>query len=235
MLFVVARSCGPAERDSSCVAAAGSQSVEEGVGRLGFPARSERSMSRATRILDMIRHGKPEAADQLLPVIYDELRRLAAHKMSLQPPGQTLQATALVHEAFLRLVGGERQEWASCRHFFAAAAEAMRHILIERARRRLTQRRGGGAEHVDVDAIEIAAPVTDDVLLRLDSALEELEAVAPQPAQVVKLRFFTGARELDIAKWLGVSERTVQRQWNFAKAWLFDRIESMDAPDPRAR
>jgi RNA polymerase sigma factor (TIGR02999 family) len=186
-------------------------------------------MSEITRILDQVQQGEPQAAEQLLPLIYDELRRLAAHKLSLLPAGQTLQATSLVHEAYLKLTGGEKQDWESRRHFFAAAAEAMRHILIDRARRRSRFRHGANAERVDLDAIEIPEPAKDEVLLQLNDALDELQTVSPERAEIVKLRFFAGFSEAEIAAVLNVSERSVQRHWSCAKAWLFERIEGMKA------
>jgi RNA polymerase sigma factor (TIGR02999 family) len=186
-------------------------------------------MSEITRILDRVQHGEPEAAEQLLPLIYDELRRLAAYKLSLVPAGQTLQATALVHEAYLKLAGGETQQWQNRRHFFAAAAEAMRHILIDRARRRSRLRHGANAERVDLDQIEIPEPARDEVLLQLNEALDELQTASPERAEIVKLRFFAGFSEAEIAGLLNLSERSVQRHWSCAKAWLFERIETMKA------
>ena len=166
------------------------------------------------------------AASELLPLVYEELRRLAAHKLSLLPPGQTLQTTALVHEAYLRLLGNEDKQWQSRRHFFCAAAEAMRHILIDRARRRLRVRHGANAEQVPLEEIEIAAPAKDEIVLKVNDALEELKRISPEQAEIVNLRFFAGFTEPEIAEILDVSERSVQRQWNYAKAWLFERIEA---------
>lgn len=183
-------------------------------------------MPEITRLLQSLERGDALAADQLLPLVYEELRKLAAHKMSLQPPGQTLQATALVHEAYLRLVGNEERRWESRRHFFSAAAEAMRHILIDRARRRLRIRHGEGAEKVPVDEVEIVAPAKDETVLQLDEALEQLAKISPEQAEIVKLRFFAGFTEPEIAEILNLSERSVQRQWSYAKAWLFERIET---------
>jgi RNA polymerase sigma factor (TIGR02999 family) len=184
------------------------------------------AMPEITRLLQSLERGDALAADQLLPLVYEELRKLAAHKMSLQPPGQTLQATALVHEAYLRLVGNEERRWESRRHFFSAAAEAMRHILIDRARRRLRIRHGEGAEKVPVDEVEIVAPAKDETVLQLDEALEQLAKISPEQAEIVKLRFFAGFTEPEIAEILNLSERSVQRQWSYAKAWLFERIET---------
>jgi RNA polymerase sigma factor (TIGR02999 family) len=182
-----------------------------------------------TRLLNAIDQGEPHAAEQLLPLVYDELRKLAAFKLSLLPPGQSLQATALVHDVYLKLVGGEKEVWQNGRHFFAAAAEAMRHILIDRARRRLRVRHGGNAEKVELDGLEIAEPAKDETLLQLSDALYELQARSPEQAEIVKLRFFAGFSESEIAALLNLSERSVQRHWSYAKAWLFDRIESMKA------
>ncbi len=186
-------------------------------------------MSDATRILERVRQGDPKPAEELLPLVYDELRKLAAFRMAQQAPGQTLQATALVHEAWLRLGAGQNQHWQNRQHFFAAAAQAMRHILIERARRKLRARHGAGFERVDLDEIEIAAPASDERLLQLDEALDELAAAAPQKADVVKLRFFAGLSEKETAEILNISDRTVERHWNFAKAWLFDRMSASKA------
>jgi RNA polymerase sigma factor (TIGR02999 family) len=180
-----------------------------------------------TQLLNDIEHGEPQAAERLLPLVYEELRKVAAHKLSFVPAGHTLQPTALVHEAYLRLVGGEKDQWQNRRHFFAAAAEAMRHILIDRARRRIRLRHGGNAEKVDVDEVEIAAPAQDEVLLQLNDALDELQSAHPERAEIVKLRFFAGFSEAEIAGLLDISERSVQRHWSCAKAWLFERIEKM--------
>jgi RNA polymerase sigma factor (TIGR02999 family) len=172
--------------------------------------------------------GNPQAAERLLPLVYHELRQVAIHKLSFLPPGQTLQATALVHEAYLRLAGGQKEQWENRRHFFAAAVEAMRHILIDRARRRLRQRHGGNVEKIELDQIEIPTPTKDETLLRLNDALDELEKVSAERAEIVKLRFFGGFSEREIADLLKMSERSVQRHWSCAKAWLFDRIEKAD-------
>lgn len=189
-------------------------------------SRILRPMPDLTRLLNAIEQGEPQAAERLLPLVYDELRKVAAHKLSFLAPGQTLQPTALVHEAYLRLASGEK-EWQNRRHFFAAAAEAMRHILIDRARRRIRLRHRGEAEKIDLDEIEIAAPAKDEVLLQLNDALDELQTVSPERAEIVKLRFFGGFNEAEIAALLKVSERSVQRHWSCAKAWLFDRLGEM--------
>ncbi|MGA2865291.1 MAG: sigma-70 family RNA polymerase sigma factor [Verrucomicrobiota bacterium] len=180
-------------------------------------------MSEVTHILELIEQGDPKAAEELLPLVYQELRKLAAAKMAQQPGGQTLQATALVHEAWLRLVDGANRQYASRRHFFSAAAQAMRHLLIERARRKLRERHGGMLQRVDVDDVEIAAPADDERLIQINTALEELALLAPEKAEVVKLRFFVGLDEKEIAELLNLSPRTVERYWSYAKAWLFER------------
>jgi RNA polymerase sigma factor (TIGR02999 family) len=182
-------------------------------------------MNDVTHMLEAVGQGNPKAAEELLPLVYEELRRLAASKMAQQPPGQTLQATALVHEAWLRLTDSSRQNWENRRHFFSTAAEAMRHILIDRARKRQTQRHGGGQQRVDIDEIELAAPVEDDTLLGLNDAIDDLQKADPEKAEVVKLKFFAGLSEREAAEVLGVSERTVERRWAYAQAWLFERME----------
>ena len=183
-----------------------------------------RFVSDVTQILERVQQGDPKAGEELLPLVYDELRKLAMAKMATQPAGQTLQATALVHEAWLRLESGQKMQWESRKHFYAAAAQAMRHILIERARKKHRARHGAELERVDPDEIEIAAPTDDDRLLLINSALDELAALAPDRAEVVKLRFFVGLAENEIAELLHVSPRTVERYWSYAKAWLFERI-----------
>lgn len=181
-------------------------------------------MRDVTQLLNSIDQGDPKAAGELLPLVYEELRKLAAAKMAQQPDGQTLQATALVHEAWLRLVDGPNRQYASRRHFFSAAAQAMRHLLIERARRKLRERHGGDLQRVDLEDVEIAAPADDETLLQINTALEELALLAPDKAEVVKLRFFVGLDEKEIADLLNLSPRTVERNWSYAKAWLFERI-----------
>jgi len=177
-------------------------------------------------MLEAIGKGDTKAPAALLELVYDELRRLAASKMSRQTPGQTLQATALVHEAWLRLVGDQTRRFEDRTHFFAAAAEAMRHILIDRARRRVRMRHGQNPEKVPLEDLEIAAPARDEVLLQLNDALDELGKQSPEQAEIVKLRFFGGFTEQEIAELLDLSERSVQREWSYAKAWLFERIEA---------
>jgi RNA polymerase sigma factor (TIGR02999 family) len=183
-------------------------------------------MSEVTRIMSAIEEGDPHAADQLLPLVYDELRSLAAQKLAHEAPGQTLEATALVHEAYLRLVDVEKaQQWNSRGHFFGAAAEAMRRILVEQARRKGRIRHGGDLRRADLLDAEVAAPTDDEQVLLLDDALARLTAARPQAAGVVKLRFFAGLTLEDIAPLLGLSPRTTRRLWVFARAWLRRDIE----------
>lgn len=181
-------------------------------------------MNNVTRILSAIEHGDPHAAEQLLPLVYEGLRRLAAEKMAHEKPGQTLQATALVHEAYLRLVDVEQvQHWDSRGHFFAAAAEAMRRILVEHARRKQRLKHGGGRsrEHPEV---ELAAPERPDRLLALDAALDRFAAGNPQAAELVKLRYFAGFSNTEAASLLGISPRKATQIWAYARAWLREEI-----------
>jgi RNA polymerase sigma factor (TIGR02999 family) len=182
-------------------------------------------VSEVTRILDRVQRGEGKAAAELLPLVYGELRKLAAWKMAHEAPGQTLQPTALVHEAWLRLVGPPAQQWNSRGHFFAAAAEAMRRILIDVARRKQQVRHGGGLERVDLDGTTIALPDDSERLLEIHEVLDELAALDPLKAEVVKLRFFVGFTHAEIAQVLNLSERTVERTWRFAKAWLVAAIQ----------
>ena len=183
-------------------------------------------MSDVTRILDAIEKGDPVAADELLPLVYHELRKLAAHKMANEMPGQTLQPTALVHEAYLRLVGNEDKKWAGRAHFFAAAAEAMRRILIDNARRKRAQRHGGGQQRVDLQDVEIAAAAAanDEQLLAIHEALDKLAVKDKAKAELVKLRYFVGMTIEEAAQILGISEPTAKRYWNYARAWLYEEI-----------
>lgn len=184
-------------------------------------------MTDVTRILSAIEQGEPSAADQLLPLVYEELRKLAAAKMVQEAPGQTLQATGLVHEAYLRLVDVDRaQHWDSRGHFFAAAAEAMRRILVDSARRRASCKRGGDRERADlVDLPEIAHSEDDQIdLLALEEALKKLEEQHPEKVQVVNLRFFAGCTLEETAQILGISRATAQRTWAYARAWLFGQM-----------
>jgi len=167
---------------------------------------------------------EPPAAGQLLSTVYDELRRLAAQKMAHEAPGQTLQATALVHEAWIRLGGDRQPVWQNRAHFFGAAAEAMRRILIDNARRRKAQRHGAGAEKVNLDSVELAAGMPDDELLAVHEALGRLEQDDPEKAVVVKLRFFAGLTLPETARTLGISVPTAKRRWTYARAWLYREI-----------
>jgi RNA polymerase sigma factor (TIGR02999 family) len=178
-------------------------------------------MSDVTRILSQIESGDPSAAEQLLPLVYDELRKLAAARLAHEKPGQTLQATALVHEAYLRLVDFERtQQWDSRGHFFAAAAEAMRRILVEKARGKLSQKRGGNRVRLELSHVELVAGDQEDWLLELDEALQQLEQVHPRRASVVKLRYFAGLTIPEIAQLLELSMTTIDSDWAYARAWL---------------
>jgi RNA polymerase sigma factor (TIGR02999 family) len=179
-------------------------------------------MNEVTRILTAAEPGDPHAAEQLLPLVYDELRRLAAERLAQETPGQTLQATALVHEAYLRLVqGGAPRHWDNRGHFFAAAAEAMRRILINRARDKHRLKRGGGWKRLDLEHLAVVEDATDDELLALDEALERLAQENEPCAALVKLRFFAGLTLEEAASALGLARRTADRYWAFARAWLF--------------
>lgn len=182
-------------------------------------------MSDITVILERVEKGDPKAAE-LLPLVYGELRRLAAHKMAAESSGHTLQPTALVHEAWLRLAGDDGQaKFQNRAHFFGAAAEAMRRILIERARRRLAAKRGAGAEHLDLDEMEIASPLADDTLLSLNEALEKFAAVDARKAELVKLRYFVGLNFEDAAAALGIAVPTAKQWWAYSRAWLAVEIK----------
>jgi RNA polymerase sigma factor (TIGR02999 family) len=188
-------------------------------------------MPDVTQILSAIEQGDPHAAGQLLPLVYDSLRELAAQKLAREPSGQTLQATALVHEAYLRLVGAGGGQQAVCwdgrRHFFAAAAEAMRRILIDRARRKKSRKRGGGLRRVELDAeARVAGPDGGDAadLLALDEALRQFEAVDPAKARLVKLRYFAGLSVAEASEVLGISPATAKRDWVYARSWLYGKI-----------
>ncbi|MEO8429472.1 MAG: ECF-type sigma factor [Verrucomicrobiota bacterium] len=181
-------------------------------------------MGDATLLLTAVERGDSNAAEELLELVYEELRRLAAYKMSQEAPGQTLQPTALVHEAWLRLVSAEGRKFENRAHFFSAAAEAMRRILIDRARRRQAQRHGGQLERIELDEINLAAPAEDDQLLAVDEALEKLAREHPVQAQVVKLRYFGGMTNEETAQALSLSVATKKNYWSFARAWLFDVI-----------
>lgn len=177
-------------------------------------------MSQITLLLERAQVGDPKVAEDLLPLVYDELRKLAAAKMAREAPGQTLQPTALVHEAWLRLSNNSQTEWRNRDQFYAMAAETMRRILVDRARRRHARKRGGELERAEFEELEIALPAEEDVVLQVHEALQQLEREDAEKAQVVKLRFFVGLEHAEIGGLLGVSEKTVQRHWAFAKAWL---------------
>ena len=183
------------------------------------------AMSAVTVILNRVQQGHPKAAEELLPLVYEELRKLAAAKMANERPGQTLQPTALVHEAWLRLTGNENQEWNNRGHFFAAAAEAMRRILVENARRKQRVKHGGEMQRVDLAALDVAIITHDEHLLAVDEALDKLAAHDPLGAQLIKLRFFTGLSNLDAARMLGIPERTAKRTWAYARAWLYEELK----------
>jgi RNA polymerase sigma factor (TIGR02999 family) len=191
-------------------------------------------MSEVTRLLERFQQGDPSAADQLLPLVYGELRKLAAERMANEKPGQTLQATALVHEAYLRLVGADPEKpWDGRGHFFAAAAEAMRRILIDRARHKQTHKAGGGRRRLDFDGLEPALEEEHgDRLLVLDEALRRLEAEDPRKAELVKLRFFAGLTSEQAAAALGVSTSTVEKDWAYARSWLRVAIDRISDNQP---
>jgi RNA polymerase sigma factor (TIGR02999 family) len=184
------------------------------------------SVSDVTRILEAVQQGDPTAAERLLPLVYEELRRLAAHKMAGQAPGHTLQPTALVHEAWLRLLGNEPAGFAGRAHFFAAAAEAMRHILIDSARRKRAVRHGGGQVRMDIQNVEIAALAEDDELLAIHDVLDKLAAEEPEKAELTKLRYFVGMTFEEAAEVLGISVATAKRHWAYARAWLYEEIQA---------
>jgi RNA polymerase sigma factor (TIGR02999 family) len=182
-------------------------------------------VSDVTLLLGAIDRGEPKAAEELLPLVYEELRRLAAAKMAQQPPGHTLQPTALVHEAWLRLVESQPQPpWNSRGHFFAAAAETMRRILVERARRKSAEKHGGGLRRIDLDQVDIAEETNSDLLLAVDEALTALAERNSTAAQLIKLRFFAGLPNAEAAEMLGVPDRTAKRAWAYARAWLYQEI-----------
>jgi len=184
-------------------------------------------MGDATLLLTAVEQGNPAAAEELLDLLYDELRRLAHSKMAREAAGQTLQPTALVHEAWLRLIDSRNLGFASRAHFFSAAAEAMRRILIDRARRKLAVRHGGNFERVDLDAQDLAAPGPDEQLLAVHEVLDHLARIHPQQAEVVKLRYFAGMTNEETADALGVSVATVKNYWNFARTWIFKEIKEL--------
>ena len=190
-------------------------------------------MSDVTQILEAAEKGDEKAAAQLLPLVYAELRRLAAHKMAQEAPGHTLQPTALVHEAWLRLLKPEEQaRFQNRAHFFAVAAEAMRRILVESARRKKRIKHGGQLERVDLDAVDVPLPLPADELIALDNALERLTEIDRRSAEVVKLCFFAGFSQEQAAKELGISLRTTERLWKFARAWLFSEVKKTTGQEP---
>ncbi len=184
-------------------------------------------MSDVTQILNAIERGDPKAAEELLPLVYDELRHLAAQKMSHESPGQTLQATALVHEAYIRLVGGADHNWSSRGHFFAAATEAMRRILVDNARRKKCERHGGNLKRLDIAKLDVALATSDETILLVDEALEKLAKVDEMGAKLIKLRFFAGLPNVQAAKMLAIPERTAKRIWAYARAWLYEEMKRM--------
>lgn len=187
-------------------------------------------MGDVTRILKAVGEGEPQAAEELLSLVYDELRRLAAQQMANEAPGQTLQPTALVHEAWLRLGGTHYPQFDNRAHFFSAASEAMRRILIEAARRKQAARHGGGQKRVDIETLSLAAETKDDELLAVDGALDEFAAQEPQKAELVKLRYFVGLTLEETAEVLGISAPTAKRWWGFARAWLYQAILREQGP-----
>jgi RNA polymerase sigma factor (TIGR02999 family) len=181
-------------------------------------------MSEVTHILERAEQGDPRAAGELLPLVYEELRRLAAHRMANEAAGHTLQPTALVHEAWLRLVGNENQKWDGRAHFFAAAAEAMRRILIDRARRKRAVRHGGDQQRVELEDVDLAAATDDDQLLAVSDAIDKLAAQHKVEAELVKLRYFVGMTNEEVAEVLGISLRTAKYYWTHARAWLYSEM-----------
>jgi RNA polymerase sigma factor (TIGR02999 family) len=187
-------------------------------------------VSHVTQILERVEDGDPHAAEELLPLVYEELRKLAAARMVNEAAGHTLQPTALVHEAWLRLVNAPEQHWNSRNHFFMAAAQAMRRILIERARHKSRLKRGGDQERVPLENLELAANADDETLLLIEEALERLASVDLVKARLIELRFFTGLTLEEAAQVLGISTPTAKRYWSYARAWLFQDIERLRRP-----
>ncbi len=176
-------------------------------------------------MLAAVEHGNPKVAEELLPIVYNELRRLAAHKMAVEPPGQTLQPTALVHEAWLRLAGQPGAKFVNEAHFFTAAAEAMRRILIENARRKRRIKHGGDLRRIDLNSLDVANTTDSDHLLAVDEALDKLAARDPLAADLIKLRIFAGLPNIEAARLLGLPERTAKRTWAYARAWLYEELK----------
>jgi RNA polymerase sigma factor (TIGR02999 family) len=185
-------------------------------------------MTEVTRILSAIEQGDPQAAEQLLPLVYDELRKLAAQRLAHEKPGQTFQATALVHEAYLRLIGPEMPSWNGRGHFFSAAAEAMRRILIENARRKQSAKHGGALHRVDLDGVDVPTCAPSEDVLALDDALSKLAAEDPAKAELVKLRFFGGLSVEDAGRVLGISRATADRYWSYARVWLYSELNEAE-------
>ncbi|MGH7993966.1 MAG: sigma-70 family RNA polymerase sigma factor [Limisphaerales bacterium] len=183
-------------------------------------------MSDATEMLAAVKAGDSKAAEELLVLVYGELRRLAASKLASEAPGQTLQPTALVHEAWLRLVGDQPPTFKDREHFFRASAEAMRRILIDRARRKQTKRHGGGCQRVDCDGLDLAAPAVDDQLLAVNDALDKFASEHPVQAELVKLRYFAGLTNEEVSEVMGISVSTAKNYWAFSRAWLLNEIEN---------
>ena len=190
----------------------------------------KRESTNVTQLLQSIDAGRPAAADELLPLVYDELRKLAKAKMASQIPGQTLQATALVHEAWLRLTHRPDARWENKRHFFRAAAEAMRCILIDQARRKKRVRHGGDLERIDLANLELAANTSPETNLAIDEALARLAEIAPEKAELVKLRFYIGLSNEEAAQTLDISLATAKRYWSYSRAWLFSELRKPQAP-----
>jgi RNA polymerase sigma factor (TIGR02999 family) len=198
-------------------------------GQLGSASFGGNDMSDATVMLAAIQAGDSKAAERLLTLVYDELRRLAAAKLAHESPGQTLQPTALVHEAWLRLVGDRNPSFNNREHFFRASAEAMRRILIDRARRKHTERHGGGFQRVDFAGFDLAAPLVDDQLLAVNEALEKFALEHPVQAELVKLRYFAGLTNEEVSEVMGISVSTAKNYWTFSRAWLLNEVENHDA------
>ncbi|HEU6448982.1 MAG TPA: ECF-type sigma factor [Verrucomicrobiae bacterium] len=184
-------------------------------------------MSDITLVLDAINRGETGASEKLLPLVYDELRNLAAARMVQESSGHTLQATALVHEAWLRLVGDGNRNWKSRAYFFAAAAEAMRRILVEHARRKARFKHGGGRQRLNIEDIDLADSMPDEKILAVNDALENLERSNPERARIVVMKFYGGMTNKEVAELLGIGERSVDRHWVCAKAWLFQKLEDI--------
>jgi RNA polymerase sigma factor (TIGR02999 family) len=182
-------------------------------------------MSEVTVILDRARNGDPTAAEELLPIVYDELRKLAASRMANEAPNQTLQPTALVHEAWLRLVGIEDRQFQNRAHFFGAAAEAMRRILVEKARRKHRLKHGAGQQRVDLSKVDVATASDDETILAMSEALDKLASQDPRGAELIRLRFFAGLSNAEAGELLGLPERTAKRTWAYARAWLYDELK----------